>query len=51
MMNTSVRCAAQGLVGVAYNVLVVGIWVLRQEPLNQILGILLVEAEDHDESI
>eukprot|EP00438_Fugacium_kawagutii_P036610 Skav217820 [mRNA] locus=scaffold889:237880:242886:- [translate_table: standard] len=39
------------LVGVADNVLVVGIWVLGQEPLNQILGVLLVEAEDHDESI
>ena len=39
------------LVGIAHHVLVVGIWVLRQEPLDQIFGVFLVEAEDHDEPI
>mmetsp|Transcript_70723 Transcript_70723/g.165865 ORF Transcript_70723/g.165865 Transcript_70723/m.165865 type:complete len:432 (+) Transcript_70723:3649-4944(+) len=39
------------LVGVAHNVLVVGVRVLGQEPLNQIPRILLAEAEDHDEAV
>ena len=41
----------QLLVGIAHHVLVVGVRVLRQEPLDQILAVLLVEAEDHDETI
>ena len=39
------------LVGVADNVLIVRIRVLCQEPLDEILGVLLAEAEDHDEAV
>ena len=39
------------LVGVADDILVVGIRILREEPLDQILGVLLAKAEDHDEAV
>mmetsp|Transcript_45139 Transcript_45139/g.81182 ORF Transcript_45139/g.81182 Transcript_45139/m.81182 type:complete len:243 (+) Transcript_45139:3641-4369(+) len=39
------------LVVVSNDILIVGIWVLSQEPLDEIPRILLTEAEDHDETI
>mmetsp|Transcript_38034 Transcript_38034/g.88956 ORF Transcript_38034/g.88956 Transcript_38034/m.88956 type:complete len:243 (-) Transcript_38034:2942-3670(-) len=39
------------LVVVAHNVLVVWVWVLGQEPLDQVPRLLLCEAEHHDEVV
>ena len=41
----------EALVGVAHHVLVVRVRVLRQEPLDQVPTVFLVEAEDHDELV
>mmetsp|Transcript_97181 Transcript_97181/g.274888 ORF Transcript_97181/g.274888 Transcript_97181/m.274888 type:complete len:549 (-) Transcript_97181:3378-5024(-) len=39
------------LVVVAHHVLIVGVWVLRQEALNEVARLLLRETEDHNEAV